>query len=200
MKCRIALRAAVVAAVGTFTLGGVAVGPAAANEPTAADRAFVREMVSHHQMAVEMARVAQRRGEHAKVRRVARQIVAAQTKEIRELKTIARRLGVKPIVGMDHAVMMEDAKTLGMTMDEMGMSMDMGGLMKARPFDREFIDMMIPHHQGAIRMARAELRKGHDAALRRIARAIVGAQQREIRDMRQWRKAWYGRDEMGHMS
>lgn len=90
--------------------------------------------------------------------------------------------------------------TLGLTMDEMGMSMDMGGLVNARPFDRAFIDMMIPHHQGANRMARAELQKGHDPALRRIARAILRAQGREIREMRRWRKAWYGSGQMEGMS
>lgn len=199
MKFRITQIATAFAVVATITLGGTT-GIVAASQPTAADRAFTREMISHHEMAVEMAKAAKRRGEHVKIRRVARQIVAAQTREIRQLKTIARRLGVKPMTGMDHEMMMEDAKTLGLTMDEMGMSMDMAGLMKARPFDRAFIDMMIPHHQGAIRMARAELRKGHDSELRTIARAIVRAQQREIREMRQWRKAWYGSGQKGHMS
>jgi uncharacterized protein (DUF305 family) len=62
----------------------------------------------------------------------------------------------------------------------------------AKPFDRKFIDMMITHHQGAIRMARAELAKGTSARLRTIARAIVAAQKREILQMNSWRKAWYG--------
>ena len=50
--------------------------------------------------------------------------------------------------------------------------------------DRDFVEMMIPHHQGAIDMARAELRYGHDERLRRIAQEIVVEQQQEIATMR----------------
>jgi uncharacterized protein (DUF305 family) len=70
--------------------------------------------------------------------------------------------------------------------------MNMDELDGAKPFDRKFIDMMITHHQGAIRMARAELAKGHSTRLRAIARAIVSAQKREITQLNSWRKAWYG--------
>jgi len=62
----------------------------------------------------------------------------------------------------------------------------------AKPFDRTFIDMMITHHQGAIRMARAKPAKGGNAQLRTIARAIVSAQKREITEMNRWRKQSYG--------
>ena len=44
--------------------------------------------------------------------------------------------------------------------------------------------MMIPHHQGAIDMARAELRYGHNEQLRRIAQEIIVDQQQEIAAMR----------------
>jgi hypothetical protein len=50
--------------------------------------------------------------------------------------------------------------------------------------DRDFIAMMIPHHQGAIDMARAELRYGHDERLHRIAQEIIVDQQQEIAAMR----------------
>ena len=44
--------------------------------------------------------------------------------------------------------------------------------------------MMIPHHQGAIDMAEAELRFGHDERLRRLAQAIIVEQRQEIVVMR----------------
>jgi uncharacterized protein (DUF305 family) len=50
--------------------------------------------------------------------------------------------------------------------------------------DRDFVDMMVPHHQGAIDMARAVLRYGHNEQLRRIAQKIVEQQQQEIVAMR----------------
>jgi|HubBroStandDraft_1064217.scaffolds.fasta_scaffold314388_1 uncharacterized protein (DUF305 family) len=50
--------------------------------------------------------------------------------------------------------------------------------------DQDFAAMMIPHHQGAIDMAKAELRYGHNEQLRRIAQEIIVGQQQEIVAMR----------------
>ena len=50
--------------------------------------------------------------------------------------------------------------------------------------DRDFAAMMIPHHQGAIDMAVAELRHGRNEQLRRIAQEIIVDQQQEIAAMR----------------
>jgi hypothetical protein len=50
--------------------------------------------------------------------------------------------------------------------------------------DRDFAGLMIPHHQGAIDMAEAELRYGHNEQLRRIAQEIIVDQQQEIAAMR----------------
>ena len=52
--------------------------------------------------------------------------------------------------------------------------------------DRDFVAMMVPHHQGAIDMARVELKYGRDPDLRRLARNIVKAQEDEIRLMQRW--------------
>src|SRR6202165_483438 len=50
--------------------------------------------------------------------------------------------------------------------------------------DRDFVAMMVPHHQGAIDMAKAELKYGHNEQLRRLAQEIVVTQQQEIPVMR----------------
>jgi uncharacterized protein (DUF305 family) len=50
--------------------------------------------------------------------------------------------------------------------------------------DRDFVDMMVPHHQGAVAMAEAVLRYGRNEQIRRIAQSIVAAQQQEIVAMR----------------
>ena len=57
------------------------------------------------------------------------------------------------------------------------------GMRAAKPTedpDRDFATMMIPHHQGAIDMAKAELIYGHDPVLRRLAEGIIVEQQQEI--------------------
>lgn len=52
--------------------------------------------------------------------------------------------------------------------------------------DKDFVAAMIPHHQGAIGMAKVELQYGKDPQLRKLARDIIAAQQKEIAFMQSW--------------
>lgn len=61
------------------------------------------------------------------------------------------------------------------------------------PFDRAFIDAMVPHHEAAITMAQSALGAGlTQPDLIRIAQSIVDTQQGEIDQMRSWRMQWFG--------
>ena len=55
--------------------------------------------------------------------------------------------------------------------------------------DKDFVMMMIPHHQGAIDTAKVELKYGKDKKLRAMAEAIIKAQEKEIAEMRKWQAA-----------
>lgn len=52
--------------------------------------------------------------------------------------------------------------------------------------DEAFVRGMLPHHQGAIDMARVELQYGHDPELKRLAARIIATQEQEIREMSAW--------------
>ena len=54
--------------------------------------------------------------------------------------------------------------------------------------DHDFVTMMIPHHQGAIDMAKALLLSGKDSQMRRLAQEIITDQQSEIQLMQLWLK------------
>lgn len=194
MKHHTRLVAVVSAIVAIAGIGATSASAATAN---GVDKAFVAEMPMHHEMAIEMAEMALDQAEHGEIKTTARKIIKAQRAEIGRLTTIAQGLGVTPVDGHDHMAMMAGLETLGLTMKQAGMDMDMGMLEGAKPFDRTFIEMMVPHHLGAIRMARIELRRGKDAELRTIARAIVSAQAREIQQMKRWYAAWYGSPSAG---
>jgi uncharacterized protein (DUF305 family) len=68
-----------------------------------------------------------------------------------------------------------------MTKMDQGMNMPYSG-----DPDRDFVAGMIPHHQGAVDMARVELQYGKDPALKKLARDIIASQRKEIAFMRQW--------------
>ena len=77
-------------------------------------------------------------------------------------------------------------------MDSVMVVMDEGmrRMTGARPddIDASFAAMMLPHHQGAVDMARLQLLYGHDPALRRLAQSIIAEQQVEIQQMAAWLK------------
>ena len=183
--------AAVTALVVAMTLGlGACGGDDASSSGDEAQRAFLEAMVPHHESAVAMATVAERRAEHSEIRELAVAIVSAQEREITEMGRIHRELFGGPLLPNADA-----HAQLGLSMEQAGMMHGEDAahmLRKEKPFDRAFIDAMIPHHQGAIRMARAVLEQGGDQRVMRLANGIVRAQAQEIRRMNRWRLNWYG--------
>ena len=143
------------------------------------DAAFVDSMVPHHEGAVQMAEVGLEHAEHEEIRQLSRDIIRSQRAEIEALGRI--REGIEgPTMEMSE----ED-------MSAMGMMEDPRQLASEDPFDRAFIDHMIPHHRSAIAMAEVARKKTDDPEIREIANDIVGAQEREIEQMKRWRQQWY---------
>ena len=146
------------------------------------DLMFATEMVPHHESAVEMAEIARERSERREIQDLAEGIIETQNAEIRTLNDLAARF--------EDAGVEEGHE--GMQMGEMDMGGDTAMLRTAKPFDRAFIDMMIPHHQSAITMAQDELESGQSPEAKKLAREIIDAQTREIEQLNAWRVDWYG--------
>ena len=56
--------------------------------------------------------------------------------------------------------------------------------------DLEYIDMMIPHHEGAVLMAKEALQKAEHDEVKKLASAIIDAQESEIKKMKEWKEEW----------
>ncbi len=144
------------------------------------EQGFIDAMVPHHQAAIDMAKVAQNKAEHPELKRLADAIVADQDREIGQMKAWRK------------AWYGSDAIPTGLGGHQMaGMDVDLKQLEKAQPFDRAFIDAMIPHHQSAIDMAKEARTKATHPEIKQLADEIIAAQQREIDQMRAWRAQWY---------
>ncbi len=146
------------------------------------DRSYVEEMIPHHVSAVKMAELALGSASTPYVQALARSIISSQNAEIARMRVMAAKLKAARIPPV----------SLGLTKREMGMDHDISHLVGADPFDIHFVDMMIPHHQGAITMSRVLFAKGAGAATRRLAEQITVAQKREIEQMRQFRASITG--------
>ena len=183
---------ALLAALALIALAALAVGCGSDDDNSggsagnATDAAFVNDMIPHHESAVEMAELAKTRAQHAEIRQLADDIITSQNREIETMES------VKADLSDSHSEHMGSEDDMSGDEHSRGMGMDPQELADAKPFDRAFIDMMIPHHEGAVTMAKEELAKGENPTLRGLAEDIIAAQEREIAQMRQWREEWYG--------
>lgn len=112
-----------------------------------------------------------------------------------ETKTMRMQMMEKMMKGMmDDDDDSSGMNHMGMKDDAMSMSMDdMSAMLKGKTgdaFDKAFIEGMIPHHQGAIDMAKAAQQSAKHEEINRMADAIISAQQKEIDQMNQWMKDW----------
>lgn len=97
--------------------------------------------------------------------------------------------GNRPMDAMHDSAPAGEASPGQMMHDGMGHNMDLGPA--DATYDLRFIDGMIPHHEGAVAMAEAALEHSQRPEIRQLAENIIAAQQGEIKQMQDWRAAWY---------
>ncbi|OMC00777.1 DUF305 domain-containing protein [Mycobacterium sp. NS-7484] len=145
-----------------------------------ADVMFAQHMIPHHQQAVEMSDVLLAKPDiDAQVRDLATQIKDAQAPEIAQMQDWLTQWGNPPMPPMDHGDMGH--------MQGMVSEADMTALREAQGVEaaKLFLTHMIAHHEGAITMAKDEIRDGKNPAALELARTIVSTQQQEIDAMKQ---------------
>jgi len=141
------------------------------------DLAFIDAMVPHHRSAIAMAKAAQKAGlSQPELVKIAGDIVSSQQTEIDEMLDWREQwYGSRDVEPMN-------ADTLGMSDEEMGMmGHDMeSDIAHSDDVDAAFADAMIPHHEGAIAMAKLADERAQHQEIKDLGAAIISAQEREI--------------------
>ena len=157
------------------------------NSPGAVDAPyelqFIDTMIVHHQGAIDMAQLVATRAQHEELRQLAKSIISDQQREIAEMKAWRSNwFGANPqAINMDLPGMHE-----GMS----GMDLAKLDSLKGNDFDLEFIRQMVPHHEGAVMMAKELLAMDAHAELKTLAHSIVQSQTAEVAQMKTWQKEW----------
>ena len=165
------------------------VGPANANY----ELRFIDSMVPHHQGALVMAQEVIQKSKRPELISFAKGMIAEQQKEITQMQQWRKQWYPKASATptMWHAAMNHEMSMTAEHKQSMMMSMSLGNA--DAEFDRRFLDAMIPHHQGAVTMAKDALQKSKRPGLQQLSQNIIKSQQSEIDRMTQWRQKWYGK-------
>lgn len=144
------------------------------------DLDFAKGMIPHHQGAIEMAEVELEFGKDPDIKKMAADVVAAQTGEIELLTKWLANADEK-----SFAPAPASAKANQQALNTM-----MAGMMVTYTgnADVDFVTGMIPHHQSAVEMAKIELQFGKDPAMQKLAGDIIKAQESKISFMQNWLK------------
>jgi uncharacterized protein (DUF305 family) len=145
-----------------------------------ADLDFVKGMVPHHQGAIDMAKVVLEFGKDAEIKKLAEDVLKAQEGEIAFMNAWLAKVDQAALPVLAEATKANEA-AMAVMMKNMGVPLTGNA-------DVDFAKGMIPHHQGAIDMAKVALQFAKDPALLKLATDIVTAQQGEIAFMTDWLK------------
>ncbi|WP_167544348.1 DUF305 domain-containing protein [Duganella sacchari] len=147
------------------------------------DLQFLDTMGMHHQSAVEMAKLAEDRSEHAELKAMAKKMISDQQGEISQMKSWREQWypGKSQAMNMEMPGMMDSMK---------GMSMPKLAASKGKEFDSMFLDMMIKHHAGAVKMAKSAEAKAQHPEIKDLSKKMVSAQLDEITQMKKWKVQW----------
>ncbi len=158
--------------------------PAAANAPY--DLQFLDTMSAHHQGAIEMAKMVDGKTQNPDLKKFAAKIIADQTREIAQMKEWREKwfAGKPAALNMEMSGMMDSMKMM------MGDEMKKMEAATGKDFDLHFLDLMTPHHQGAVVMAKEALQKAEHPEIKGMANNIIKAQQSEIKMMNDWKAKW----------
>lgn len=143
------------------------------------DYDFAYLMIMHHQMAIDMSKVQIEKGSDQTIVNMAKGIVAAQEIEIREMQEFIKKniIPVKNNEISNSAVIATEMKSMMSKMHEINLTQNI---------DKDYVAMMIPHHETAIAMSKMQIKFGTQNDLIQLSKNIVEDQTFEIDEFKKW--------------
>lgn len=143
--------------------------------------AFLKNMTHHHQMGMDMAKLATTHTERPELNKLGLEMIGKQSGEI---------LAMNRWLEEWHQEKPGDRANGPMMNRMMG---PQAALKKARgaDFDQLFINMMIRHHQGAVQMAKVVQEKSDNEVLKTFADKLINDETQEITQLENWKKEWF---------
>lgn len=148
-----------------------------------ADVDFASDMIQHHAQALEMVDLTLGRDLDPEVARLAEEIRAAQAPEIEQMADWLQGWDAPvPETSRDHANAHGDGEGMDMDMPGMMSAEEMEALERApaAEFQDLWLQMMVEHHEGAVKMATEQLDNGESAEAIALAEDVIATQEKEI--------------------
>ena len=138
------------------------------------DVEFAYMMIMHHQAAIDMSKVEIAKGTDTTIKTIAHNIIIAQTEEINQLEMFVNSYKMPEANRRDTKMHRELNESMKAMMDKMDLMQMTGNT------DKDFVRMMITHHESAVKMAQAELLHGKRAELKKMSEKMISDQSKEI--------------------
>jgi len=139
---------------------------------------FASMMIIHHQGAIDMSEVQLQNGADADIKAMAQDIIKTQKAEINEMHVLLDDFKVNPEVEKNNKGEFSN--------DMKDMMKKMKGMTTTGNTDKDYVTMMIPHHEAAVKMASDQIANGKNEALKVMAQKMIVEQNSEIDLFKKW--------------
>ncbi len=142
-----------------------------------ANRDYLENMIAHHMGAVLSSEALLKYTKDERLKKIAQDIISTQQKEITEFKEVLSNLNKQEIA--DYEAFNQRAKE-----DMHKMMKEMKKTKKSNNVDKDFLNAMIVHHQGAIDASKQILEISNNDKIKHFAQDIISTQQKEIAEFK----------------
>ncbi|SEG76858.1 Uncharacterized conserved protein, DUF305 family [Saccharopolyspora kobensis] len=169
---------------------GAGTANAAAPAHNDVDAEFAAMMIPHHYQAILMSQLAPERASDPALKSLADRI---RTEQGLEIKMLQGWQGRNALPVTDAPTAYEEMLGMPEMIEHMGMAtreeMEQLATLSGPDFDRMFLDLMIPHHEGAVGMLQHVILHGSDQDLNQMAQDMMSGQKAQLAIMREMQSA-----------